>query len=292
MPANRFQLSGPSMEAVHKKAEEYGAGAKIIAAEKVRIGGIFGQTVYQAVVEVPSAPAARQDPQAAPVQSVRRHAIGDLLAEANEQEAAIHAAQAPAVSTSSPAFEAVLDSVSARTSVEEAVGLIPALPSGYVPTMSVQAGDMVVLAGVGDSAVRSAELIAASLPNGALIVAAGAGSGGEGRIEGGGEAMKARARGVLARQPVLVAYGLGTCLTAQLHAPGMKTLGADQTWLVVDVSRKPEDTKAWVDAVAPSAGVTALAVVGTQETGSPRSARKLGIPVGWVDTAPGKQRAA
>lgn len=292
MPASRFQLSGPSMEAVHKKAEEYGAGAKIIAAERVRVGGIFGSTTYQAVVEVPSASAVSPGPQVPAYPAVRRHAIGDLLDDANEQEAAFHAAKAPTVSTSSPEFEAILDSVSARSTVEEAVGLIPTLPSGYVPSMSVQAGDLVVLAGVGDSAARSAELIAASLPTGALIVAGGAGSGGAARVEGSGEAMKARARGVLARQPVLVAYSLGTCLTAQLHAPGMKTLAADQTWLVVDVARKAEDTKAWVDAVAPSAGVTALAVVGTQETGSPRSARKLGIPVGWVDAAPGKHRAA
>ena len=286
MPAKRFQLKGPTMEAISRKAEElYGSSVKIIAAEKVRVGGWLGSTIYQAIVEVQvpaGAPAVR------PLTTQRRTAISDLLDVVNEEEASIYGKPLPSVSTSSPVFESVLESLKASTSEDEH------LPdaSGGLPIMSSQAGDLVILAGVGDTARQTALEAASRLPGGALA-ATGGEIAGEGLVvDSPASAMAARAKGVLAGQPVILAYGLGTCLNAKSHTPALKSFSADQTWLVVDVTRKHEDTETWVKALGPALDVTALAVTGSRETETPRTARSLGIPVGWIDSAPGEYRAA
>ncbi|MBE0010823.1 MULTISPECIES: hypothetical protein [unclassified Arthrobacter] len=97
-----------------------------------------------------------------------------------------------------------------------------------------------------------------------------------------------RAAGVEGGFPVFVAVGLeavGQGASGK-HGASLATvaaLGADQVWIVVDASRKPLDTAAWVTEVADEVSVTALAVVATAATSSPESVNTLGIPVGWVD---------
>lgn len=286
MQAKRFQLKGPSLEAISRKAEElYGPPVKIIAAEKVRVGGWLGSTVYQAIVEVQTSSTA-----AAPVQPLtteRRNAISDLLNSANEEEATIHGRPLPSVSTSSPVFESVLDSLKASTTDEKMPDV-----SGGLPIMASQAGDLIILAGVGDNALQAALEAASRLPGGALLASGGDRAGDGLTVDSPASAMAARAKGVLAGQPVILAYGLGSYLSARGHAPALKSFAADQTWLVVDVTRKHEDTSKWVDALAPALDITALAVIGSRETETPRTARSLGIPVGWIDSAPSENRAA
>lgn len=286
MPGKRFQLKGPTMDAITRKAEElYGPSVKIIAAEKVRVGGWLGSTIYQAIVEIP-VPA--DAPAVQPMTTQRRSVISELLDVANEKEAVIHGRPMPTVSTSSPVFESVLESLKANTSENEQ------LPdaAGGLPIMASQAGDLVILAGVGDTAVQAALEAASRFPGGALTATGGDIAGDGLTVDSPASAMAARAKGVLTGQPVILAYGLGSYLSARNHAPALKSFAADQTWLVVDVVRKHEDTSRWVEALSPALDVTALAVIGSRETETPRTARSLGIPVGWIDTAPGEYRAA
>jgi hypothetical protein len=53
---------------------------------------------------------------------------------------------------------------------------------------------------------------------------------------------------------------------------------------VVDAGRKQEDTARWVKVLASQLNVTAVAVVGADETATPDTVRDLGLPVGWVDS--------
>lgn len=276
MPVKRFQLSGATLAAVQAKAAEFGPQARIVAADRVRVGGLLGSTVFQAVVEVPGPGPGTG---LSPLSGERRQALESLLAdgptEPEEDAAQPEKVPLPAVSTSSEAFASILDSLTAAADVRD--GGQPA-----APPMLVQAGDLVVLAGVGRSASDAAARIAAGLPSGALIGYGGE-TAAEPRVQGAAGVLSMRARGVLSGQPAVLAYGLGTFRTAESHAAELLALEADQLWLVVDVSRKHEDTKAWVEALSPVLKVTALAVLGSGETNTPRTVRKLGLPVGWID---------
>ncbi|SDS90916.1 hypothetical protein SAMN04489834_2414 [Microterricola viridarii] len=56
---------------------------------------------------------------------------------------------------------------------------------------------------------------------------------------------------------------------------------ADQLWLVVDVSRKDEDTAAWVAACREIVDVHGIVAIGGEETATPGSVAALGLPVLW-----------
>jgi hypothetical protein len=64
----------------------------------------------------------------------------------------------------------------------------------------------------------------------------------------------------------------------------LQTLNSDQLWVVVDASRKAEDTAAWVGALRASLPVQAVAVVHGAHTATPDSVHALGLPIGWSDT--------
>ncbi len=56
---------------------------------------------------------------------------------------------------------------------------------------------------------------------------------------------------------------------------------ADQVWLVVDVSRKADDTAAWVAACREMLEVHGIVAVGRSETSTPDSVHALCLPVLW-----------
>ena len=276
MPVKRFQLSGATLAAVQAKAAEFGPQARIVAADRVRVGGLLGSTVFQAVVEVPGpGPGSGLSP----LSAERRLALEALLTEGpagpEEDTPPPGKVPLPSVSTSSEAFASVLDSLTAAADIHG-----DGQPAA--PAMPVQAGDLVVLAGVGRSAADAATRIAAGFPAGALVGYGGE-TAAEPRVQGTAGVLSMRARGVLSGQPAMLAYGLGTFRTAVSHVQELRALETDQLWLVVDVSRKHEDTKAWVEALSPVLKVTALAVLGSRQTNTPRTARKLGLPIGWID---------
>ena len=57
-------------------------------------------------------------------------------------------------------------------------------------------------------------------------------------------------------------------------------LSADQVWVVVDAGRKQEDTARWVGVLSAQLDVTAVAVVGAAETGSPETVNGAGTAGG------------
>lgn len=116
MPPTRSLRSGPTLEAVRDALRaEFGAGARIVSAERVStpgIGGLFRRTHVEAVVEVPDP----LDPPTARVAiadgPATRIGIAALLADAEAAEARIAAGDGTA-STRADAFASVLDGFAA-----------------------------------------------------------------------------------------------------------------------------------------------------------------------------------
>ncbi len=105
-------------------------------------------------------------------------------------------------------------------------------------------------------------------------------------VDGRQSATAARAHAVVTERTVLVAFGLGKARNALARVQSVAALSADQVWVVVDAGRKHEDTARWVGVLSAQLNVTAVAVVGASETGSPESVNGLALPVGWIDGRP------
>lgn len=93
--------------------------------------------------------------------------------------------------------------------------------------------------------------------------------------------LTAQASAVIAHEPVLVAFGLGT--DGSLRTNALTELKADQVWAVVDAARKHDDTETWVKKVNWSAPIQFLAVINFQDTKTPETLNELGLPIGWID---------
>lgn len=112
MPPTRLQRSGATLDEVRDAVRtEFGAGARIVAAERVTtpgIGGLFRKAHVEATVEVPEpgeTPTARVVIADSPVQRI---GIAALLADAEEAEARIAGSDRTAT-TRADAFASVLD---------------------------------------------------------------------------------------------------------------------------------------------------------------------------------------
>lgn len=149
------------------------------------------------------------------------------------------------------------------------------------PTPTREPGDLVLFIGLGQDAIAPVKALSKQ--------------GHEVQIHGGGaisignsdpintrrDALVARADAVHKDQGIFVAYGL-TSLTDEPQA--LSKMGADQIWVVVDASRKMEDTEKWVKTLSALVPITAVAVVGTSFTETPDTIQYLGGPVGWTDS--------
>ena len=147
-------------------------------------------------------------------------------------------------------------------------------------------GDLVLLIGLGEDAMDTA--LAMSMASGGADVrtAGELAAYGHLHVDGRQSATAARAHAVVTERTVLVAFGLGKARNALARVPSVAALSADQVWVVVDAGRKHEDTARWVGVLTAQLNVTAVAVVGASETGSPESVNGLGLPVGWIDGRP------
>lgn len=130
----RFQLEGPSIDALKAKVlAEHGPRARIIAAEKVTVGGIGGflsRAHYEVTVELP--PRGRRRAAGEP-DAHRDAGLLALLDRAEKAEARLRdpsADSSTAVSTASPAFAELMDTLTFSTETADApvepVALIPA----------------------------------------------------------------------------------------------------------------------------------------------------------------------
>jgi hypothetical protein len=313
----QFRLKGPSLEAIREKAEKrYGAGARIVRAEKVTnpgIVGLFAANRFEATVEVLAEPpasaravgsesttaAAAAVPETHP--GLQRTAIAALLEEADASERRLHAGTGTALAGTTAA--PVSPEVPVSTARADFAGLLAQLGKEYGPVATAVerpaqrsiagprkspaplagAGDLVLLLGLGDDALGTA--LEMSMAAGGCDVRTG------GKLTAFGHlqildrqgATAARAGAVVTGQTVLLAFGLGRPRDVAGQMALISALGADQVWVVADARRKPEDTAAWLAVLTEKLPVDALAVVGSEDTLSPGTVNGLGLPVGWRD---------
>lgn len=288
----RLPLEGESLEAILADARRaHGPGVRIVSAERVITGGIrglFGRQHFEAVVEVDDAPPGRPGGAgrraargAGTFPAARRPGIAALLDEADGADRLRpSAADDLTVSTGGEEFAALLDELVAGTSPAAA------RPGGAVPAAP---GDLVLLVGAGDAAQHVAPALADGL--GVLVAPAAVGARaatapGASRVpgaDGDRTATEARARGVRAGAATVVAATAGPGRApagAELRRVA-DDLGPEQVWAVVDASRKPDDTHAWLDAVRRHVPVDAVVVVGRGLTATPGTVEGLGLPVAW-----------
>lgn len=256
-------------------------------------------------VPAPAAPAVPAG--AVPAHDLKGAAIAALLEEADAAELSLQRPGNPGLSTESPDFAELLEQLGtglrgpadapadARTDARAAAAapVAAAAPSTApaaaqvresVPVPLSGTGDLVVLVGLGDDALDTA-LAMSTAAGGADVRTAGKLSAyGHLHVEGRQGATAARAHAVLTDQTVLVAFGLGKARDALARLQSVAALSADQLWVVVDAGRKQEDSARWVGVLAAQLDITAVAVVGAAETGTPETVNTLGLPVGWIDS--------
>lgn len=220
-------------------------------------------------------------------------AIAALLEEADAVELSLHRPATAGVSTESPDFAELLEQLGAglRAPAEPAAVVgNPGRPASSgdpgTPVPLTGIGDLVVLIGLGEDAMDTA-LTMSMAAGGADVRTAGQLSAyGHLHVDGRQSATAARAHAVVTERTVLVAFGLGKARNALARVQSVAALSADQIWVVVDAGRKHEDTARWVSVLSAQLNVSAVAVVGATDTGSPESVNGLGLPVGWIDGRP------
>lgn len=304
MPS-QFQLRGHSLESLRWQLfEKYGTAARIIRAERIQTGGLFGigaATSFEVVVEVDTTPASGQA-LTSPGRPARaaslgrasgpRRSLSDLLADADRADDA-RPSGSIRTAESKPDFESILESLGEAGLAgggPDALGFGAAAEGGNAgnrvkapPRPSTSPGDLIVLAGMRDQPLNTAWSMVSHLQDGADLLTAG-----DHRYNGVShvfldsvEVKKAQAVAANAGKPLLIAFSFG-----QRGASNLSMLGSvrpNQLWLVVDAAHKPEDTQSWVRRACRYCVPDALAVYGATDTATPESVNALKVPVGWVD---------
>lgn len=226
----------------------------------------------------------------------------------------------PAVSTSSLAFQAVLDDlVRAVDAPDDPAAAPPSAPpsaSPAEPARSQPSGDLWLESGpsgdmmsqLGEEETGTAGAAGAAAPArlrgrgdltlvvglgvdaqaAATVLAASADAGAEVRhVADRRAALAARADGVRRGIPVVAVFPLAAPGVVPAVVPQLAAIAPDQVWVAVDVSRKHDDTTEWVRAVDAVLAVDAIAATGASLTASPESVHALGLPVLWLETPPG-----
>ncbi|GAA1442044.1 hypothetical protein [Leifsonia poae] len=162
----------------------------------------------------------------------------------------------------------------------------PAAPVAPPPALLRGRGDLTLVIGLGTDALTAARMLAEAIGD-AEVRPGGCSRAAAPRVDDRRGALRARADGVRRERPIVAAFGVagGAEQVAGL-AEALASIAPDQVWAAVDVSRKTEDTAAWVRAVDGILAVDALVVSGSAFTATPSSARGLGIPIGWLDGSP------
>lgn len=284
----RLQLRGDTMEGLQARVlNQYPAGSEIVEAAKVSTGGLFGvgaRVHYEAIVEVPdnvivpSFTASQRNPGSHPVPA--RAGVAALLADADKAETAMHApatARTPEVSTSTRSFDELIESLDRSTLAKDSQGAAAQGPGGLL----TGPGDVILVAGLGADALTAVRTMAAAVGSSTMVTAGSFRAHGTDHIVSRQGLLTAQASAVIAHEPVLVAFGLGT--DGSLRTNALTELKADQVWAVVDATRKHDDTETWVKKVSWSAPIQFLAVINSQDTKTPETVNELGIPIGWID---------
>jgi hypothetical protein len=206
----------------------------------------------------------------------------------------------PAVSTSSHAFQAILDDLvrtvdAPHPAPAAAPPLVPPAESpasgeqlrvaesdtrddsrlvGPPPARLQGKGDLTLVVGLGRDALEAARILAEGMEGDVHPVA-------DRRA-----ALAARADGVRRGCAIVAPVSLDAVDAVPAVAADLAAIAPDQVWVAVDVSRRPEDTLRWVGQVDAVLAVDAIAATGARRTSGPLGLAALGRPVLWLDTPP------
>lgn len=282
MPSIRFPFEELSRQALADRVQsEFGPLARVVSASEVRVGGVggfFARRYVDVVVDVPTASAGTPS---------RAGAVGlaALLEEAERAERAelppVGVPVVPVVSTQTDDFARLMSELQSYAEVPNA-GLVMGRGA---PTLHSTLGGIVLFVGLGDDALVVARSVARSVR--ASDVRMGGRVLGDAlpRVDDRRQAAAFRAHCIQTESIGLLAWGIGLGATdVRAGLPILHAIDADQIWIVVDASRKSEDTAAWVGAVRASVPAQAIAVLHGVDTRTPDTVNELGLPVGWSDT--------
>ncbi|MFC5502341.1 hypothetical protein ACFPJ4_08835 [Lysinimonas soli] len=282
MPSIRFRFDDVSRQALTARVRsEFGATARIVSASEVRVGGVggfFARRYLDVVVDVPP-PAPNRQPSGAV-------GLAALLEQADRAErvgtAPTGAPVIPVVSTQTEDFARLMSELHSYSDLAPNAGLVV---GAGVPGLRDEPGGVILFVGLGDDAMVVARSLARDVR--ASDVRMGGRILGDAlpRVDDRRQAAAFTAQCVASGSVGLLAWGVGLGADgARASIPMLRTIDADQIWIVVDASRKPDDTAAWVAAVRSGVPAVALAVLHGAETATPESVNALGLPVGWSDT--------
>jgi hypothetical protein len=284
VPSIRFRFDDVSREALAARVRsEFGASARILSASEVRVGGVggfFARRFIDVIVDVPNAPSAAT--------RSRTGAIGlaALLEEAERDERRevppVGAPVIPVVSTQTEDFARLMNDLGKYSDLPPNAGLV--MGSG-VPQLRDEPGGLVLFIGLGDDALVVARSLARTVRWSDVRMGGRILGDALPRVDTRREAGEFRAHCIAGGSVGLLAFGVGLgTVGVQGSASTLRSLAADQIWVVVDASRKADDTAAWVGAVRAAVPAAVIAVLHSVETLTPETVNALGLPIGWSDT--------
>lgn len=207
----------------------------------------------------------------------------------------------PAVSTSSHAFQAILDDLvrtldapvgapaaaAGALSADDAHSLTApasspsASPStddtalaGPPPARLQGRGDLTIVVGFGGDAREAARILAEGADAAVHPVS-------DRRA-----ALAARAEGVRRGCAIVAPVELDAVDAVAALAADLASIAPDQVWVAVDVSRRLDDTRRWVGEVDAVLAVDGIAATGARRTAGPHGLAALARPVLWLDAPP------
>ncbi len=154
---------------------------------------------------------------------------------------------------------------------------------GLPPAQRTRPGDLLVVVGLGDDAVRVALDVRDRLQTGYVCDGGAVEGNTRRRVDDRRDSLAARAYGVRSGQPVIVAYGIADGDVAAGRFEGLTNIDGDQVWAVVDATRKHLDTKRWLDDLRRRVQVDAIASIRVPLTSTPETLAQLGLPEAWTD---------
>ncbi|MBW4031134.1 MAG: hypothetical protein HIU88_00545 [Acidobacteria bacterium] len=282
MPSIRFPFEDLTRQELSARIQsKFGPSARVVSAQEVRVGGVggfFARRYVDVVVDVPPGAAAIASGSGAV-------GLAALLEEAERAERAERRPSGvpviPVVSTQTEDFAQLMAELRSYSEVPRA-GL---LRGAGAPALHDTAGGIILFVGLGEDALVVARSLARTVPSSEVRMGGRILGDALPRVDDRRQAAAFRAQCIQNESVGLLAWGIGLGATqVQSSLAILHAIDADQIWIVVDVSRKPADTAAWVGAVRASVAAQAIAVLHGVETGTPDTVNELGLPVGWSDT--------
>jgi hypothetical protein len=156
---------------------------------------------------------------------------------------------------------------------------------GAPPPQRNRAGDLLLLVGLGDDPVHVAKALRARMQKGYVCDGGAVEGNTRRRVDDRRGAVAARAYGVRSDQPVIVAYGVGRGPLAERELEQLLSIDSDQSWLVVDAGREPEETLEWTGRLRGRLQVDAVASLRAPRGGQHEALAALGLPEAWRELA-------